>query len=72
MPLVSVWLIFVLLVASMGAFVALIERIGRLQVNRMLIFTGDQGREVDRRAVSSGRCTGRRQRPRRHRRARRP
>jgi uncharacterized membrane protein len=45
-PLVSVWLIFALLVASMGTFVALIERISRLQVNRMLIFTGDQGRDA--------------------------
>jgi uncharacterized membrane protein len=45
-PLVSVWLIFALLVASMGTFVSLIERISRLQVNRMLIFTGDQGRNA--------------------------
>jgi uncharacterized membrane protein len=45
-PLVSVWLVFGLLVASMGAFVALIERVGRLQVNQMLIFTGDRGREA--------------------------
>ena len=45
-PLVSVWLIFALLVASMGTFVSLIERISRLQVNRMLIFTGDQGRDA--------------------------
>ena len=45
-PLLSVWLIFVLLVVSMGAFVALIERVSRLQVNRMLIFTGDQGRDA--------------------------
>jgi uncharacterized membrane protein len=45
-PLLSVWMIFVLLVVSMGAFVALIERVSRLQVNRMLIFTGDQGRDA--------------------------
>jgi uncharacterized membrane protein len=45
-PLLSLSLIFVLLVVSMGAFVALIERISRLQVNRMLIFTGDQGRDA--------------------------
>ena len=43
-PLVSEYMIFGLLLASMGAFVALVDRIGRLQVNRMLIFTGDQGR----------------------------
>ena len=45
-PLVSIWMIFALLVASMGMFVALIERISRLQVNRMLIFTGNQGRDA--------------------------
>ena len=44
-PLVSEYMIFGLLLASMGAFVALVDRIGRLQVNRMLIFTGDQGRD---------------------------
>ena len=44
-PLISVFAVFVLLLASMGMFIALIERIGRLQVNRMLIFTGDHGRE---------------------------
>jgi uncharacterized membrane protein len=36
----------VLLLASVGMFVGLIHRIGRLQINRMLIFTGDRGREV--------------------------
>jgi uncharacterized membrane protein len=30
----------------MAMFIALIERIGSLQVNRMLIFTGDQGRQA--------------------------
>lgn len=45
-PFVSGWLVVVLLVASMGMFIALIERIGLLQVNRMLIFTGDRGREA--------------------------
>ncbi len=40
------WLILALLLASMAAFVALIDRIGRLQVNRMLTFTGDRGREA--------------------------
>ena len=44
-PLISSLLVFALLLASMGIFVALIERIGRLQVNRMLIFTGDWGRK---------------------------
>jgi len=45
-PLISGYAVLVLLVLSMGMFIALIERIGRLQVNRMLIFTGDRGREA--------------------------
>lgn len=45
-PLISGWAVFALLLASMGMFIALIERIGMLQVNRMLIFTGDQGRKA--------------------------
>jgi len=43
-PMISGWLTFGLLVASVGMFVALVQRIGSLQVNRMLIFTGDKGR----------------------------
>jgi uncharacterized membrane protein len=45
-PFISGWLVLGLLLASMGVFIALIERIGLLQVNRMLIFTGDQGRRA--------------------------
>jgi uncharacterized membrane protein len=45
-PLLSTWCVFGLLVASMALFIALIERIGRLQVNQMLIFTADQGRQA--------------------------
>ncbi len=45
-PFVSVWVVFVLLLASVGIFIGLVQRIGLLQVNRMLIFTGDQGRRV--------------------------
>jgi uncharacterized membrane protein len=45
-PFISGWILFVLLVASMGMFVALIERVGSLQVSHMLIFTGDQGRRA--------------------------
>lgn len=45
-PFVSGWLVFVLLLASVGMFVALIERVGLLQVTRMLIFTADQGRQA--------------------------
>ncbi len=35
-----------LLLASIGMFVALIQRVASLQVNYMLAFTGDQGRRV--------------------------
>lgn len=35
-----------LLLASVGTFIALVHRITLLQVNHMLIFTGDQGRKV--------------------------
>jgi len=44
-PFISAWMVFFLLLASVGMFIALIERLGMLQVNRMLIFTGDHGRE---------------------------
>jgi uncharacterized membrane protein len=45
-PLISGRLVLVLLLASMGMFIALIERIGSLQINRMLVFTGNQGRKA--------------------------
>lgn len=45
-PFLSAWLVIALLLASVGMFVALIRRIGLLQVNRMLVFTCDQGRRV--------------------------
>jgi uncharacterized membrane protein len=45
-PSVSAWVEVALLLASVGMFVALINRIGLLQINRMLVFTGDQGRKV--------------------------
>ena len=45
-PLISGWLVLGSLVASMGMFIALIERLGVLQVNRMLITTSDRGREA--------------------------
>ncbi len=45
-PLLSTWVVVVLLLASVGMFIALIHRIGLLQINRMLVFTGDQGRKV--------------------------
>ena len=45
-PFLSGWLIMVLMLASIAMFMALIQRIGLLQVNRMLAFTGDFGRRV--------------------------
>jgi uncharacterized membrane protein len=45
-PLVSSWMVFVLLLASMAVFIGLVERIGLLKVSRMLIFTGNHGREA--------------------------
>jgi uncharacterized membrane protein len=45
-PLISTVAVAVLLLASVGMFIALIQRIGLLQINRMLAFTGDQGRKV--------------------------
>jgi uncharacterized membrane protein len=45
-PFVSGWVVIALLLASIGMFIALIHRIGLLQIHRMLVFTGDQGRKV--------------------------
>ncbi|HSM87887.1 MAG TPA: DUF2254 domain-containing protein [Candidatus Limnocylindrales bacterium] len=44
-PFFSAWMVVALLLASVGMFVALIQRIGLLQISRMLIFTGNQGRK---------------------------
>ena len=45
-PLISSWLVIALLVASVGMFIALIEKLSLLQVHRMLAFTADRGRRV--------------------------
>jgi len=45
-PFVGVGVTAVLLVLSIIMFISLIQRVSMLQVTRMLIFTGDQGREV--------------------------
>ncbi len=45
-PFISVCIVVALLLASVGMFVALLHRIGMLQIHRMLIFTGNQGRRV--------------------------
>jgi uncharacterized membrane protein len=45
-PLASLVVVTVLLVVSVIMFISLIQRVSMLQVNRMLIFTGDQGRKI--------------------------
>jgi uncharacterized membrane protein len=45
-PFVSSWVVLGLLLASVAMFIGLIQRISLLQINRMLNFTGDQGRQV--------------------------
>ncbi len=45
-PLLSAVMVIALLGGSVFAFVALIQRIALLQINRMLTFTGDRGRDV--------------------------
>ena len=45
-PFISAYAVVGLLLASVAMFIALVHRITLLQVNRMLIFTGDQGRKV--------------------------
>jgi uncharacterized membrane protein len=45
-PLSGVWVVGLLLIISVMMFISLIQRVGMLQVNRILIFTGDRGREI--------------------------
>jgi uncharacterized membrane protein len=45
-PLVGIVVVGLLLIISVVFFIGLIQRVGMLQVTRMLIFTGDQGRGV--------------------------
>jgi uncharacterized membrane protein len=45
-PLLSGWLVILLMLASVAMFVALIQRLALLQINRMLAFTGNLGRRV--------------------------
>jgi uncharacterized membrane protein len=45
-PFLSGWVVIVLMLASVAMFITLIQRIGLLQVNRMLAFTSDFGRRV--------------------------
>jgi uncharacterized membrane protein len=45
-PLSGTVFVIVLLIVSVIMFIFLIQRVGMLQVNRMLIFTADQGRTI--------------------------
>jgi len=45
-PLVGVGVTALLLVLSIIMFISLIQRVSKLQVTRILTFTGDQGREI--------------------------
>jgi uncharacterized membrane protein len=45
-PLAGSVFVIVLLIVSIIMFIFLIQRVGMLQINRMLIFTGNQGREI--------------------------
>jgi uncharacterized membrane protein len=45
-PLLSGWLVILLMLASVAMFVALIQRLGLLQISRMLSFTGSLGRQI--------------------------
>ena len=45
-PLAGSLIVVALLIVSVIMFISLIQRLGTLQVNRMLIFTADQGRRI--------------------------
>jgi len=45
-PVVGIEVVAVLLIASIIMFISLIQRVSMLQVTQILIFTGDQGRNV--------------------------
>ncbi len=52
-PLLTVWVAIALLLASVGFFVALVERLGMLQISRVLAYAGDKGRAVIERDYTS-------------------
>jgi uncharacterized membrane protein len=45
-PLLGIGVVVVLLIASIIMFICLIQRVSTLQVSQMLIFTGNQGRDI--------------------------
>jgi len=57
-PLISVWVSVALVFASVAMFIALIREIGLLQINQMLIFTGNQGRGIIKSMYPSIEATG--------------
>jgi uncharacterized membrane protein len=52
-PLLTVWVAIVLLLASVVFFVMLVERLGMLQISRVLAYAGDMGRAVIERDYAS-------------------
>jgi uncharacterized membrane protein len=45
-PFLSSWIVIAMLLASVGVFIALIDKLSLLQLDRTLAFTADQGRRV--------------------------
>jgi uncharacterized membrane protein len=45
-PFFSAWMVVILLLASVAMFIGLIQSLGRLQINRVLAFTGDFARST--------------------------
>ncbi|HEY7699950.1 MAG TPA: DUF2254 family protein, partial [Vicinamibacteria bacterium] len=45
-PLLTIWVAIVLMLVSVVFFVMLVERLGMLQIARVLAYAGDQGRAV--------------------------
>lgn len=45
-PWIGIFVVTSLLIVSIVMFITLIQRVGKLQVTQMLIFTGDRGRDV--------------------------
>ncbi len=45
-PFLSGWLVIGFLLASVGVFVGLVQSLSRLQINRVLAFTGDFARQI--------------------------
>jgi uncharacterized membrane protein len=45
-PLLTVWVAIILMIVSVAFFVMLVERLGMLQISRVLAYAGDHGRAV--------------------------